>query len=845
MRNDLPLSPATSHNSQTPLHDAWQLAPAAPGSIADAAQLLTTQLHWRNAVVPGTVAQSLGIGIDEVGNYDAQDWWYRTHFNAATSNEHQHTLHFDGLATLADVWLNGALILSARNMFVPHEVNITAELRAHNELIICFRALDTELAIRKARPRWKTALVPQQNMRWIRTTLLGRIPGWTPPINPVGPWKSIWLEQSAHLSVNALDIQTSAEKNVGTIRIAAQLSLNVSATVVRATLHVGAQSFALACTQDSTSTQLFGEFALPNIALWWPHTHGTPALHDCYIALEIDANQFAIDCGRIGFKNVVFDRSNNQVKLLVNGIEVFCRGACWTINDFRTLLGSEEQLRESLQLAQNAGMNMLRIGGTMTYESDLFYRLCDELGIMVWQDFMFANMDYPVADTHFRAEIDREVSYQLQRLQKHACIAVYCGGSEIEQQASMLGLPASEWSNEFFAEALPQLCERLHGGIPYFPSTPCEGILPFHIDTGISHYYGVGAYRRPLFDVKHAGVKFTSECLGFSNVPEPEAIDLLLNGTLPPPHHPLWKARQPRDTGPGWDFEDIRDHYLKILFDLDPVALRSQDVERYYALSRVVTGEVMKSVFAEWRKTNSPCGGGLVWFYKDLWPGAGWGIIDSENRPKAAYHYLRRAFAPQALLITDEGLNGLHLHAINDSAKPLRATVELTLLQHGKIQIARADRTIEVPAHSQLVLHSDSLLQHFSDITYSYRFGPPKHDVVAATMRCNDSNAILAEDFYFPLGLNLPYQSGSTLHHEAEFKEDGSVIFSIQSECFLQSVQISAKGYRPAENYFHLLPGQQKRVMLTPDNPASTKFKAYITALNLYESHTVRAELGN
>ena len=257
------------------------------------------------------------------------------------------------------------------------------------------------------------------------------------------------------------------------------------------------------------------------------------------------------------------DRENGRVQLVVNGRPVFCRGACWTINDFRSLAGDAEALRQALVLARDAGINMLRVGGTMIYESELFYSLCDELGILVWQDFMFANMDYPFADAAFHDEAEREVAHQLGRLQRHPCLAVYCGGSEIEQQAAMLGLPATEWSNAFFSDELPRLCAARHRGIPYFPSTPTEGVLPFHPSTGISHYYGVGAYRRPLEDVKHARVKFTSECLGFSNVPDGEAMEQVFGDARPVPHHPRWKAGVPRDSGAGWDFEDIRDHYLE------------------------------------------------------------------------------------------------------------------------------------------------------------------------------------------------------------------------------------------------------------------------------------------
>jgi beta-mannosidase len=484
---------------------------------------------------------------------------------------------------------------------------------------------------------------------------------------------------------------------------------------------------------------------------------------------------------------------------------------------------------------------MLRVGGTMTYESDAFYTLCDELGILVWQEFMFANMDYPVCDPGFRCEIEREAQYQLQRFQRHACIAAYCGGSEVEQQAAMLSLPASEWSNEFSAEVLPAHCARWHAGIPYFPSSPCEGALPFHVGVGIAHYYGVGAYRRPLSDVRLAGVKFATESLGFANVPEPQTMDLILGGSLPPAHHPRWKQRQPRDNGAGWDFEDIRDHYLTQLFGLDAVTLRSQDTERYYALSRVVSGEVMRRVYAEWRAPHSGCGGGLVWFLKDLWPGAGWGVIDSTGLAKAAYWYLKRAWAPRSIGITDHGLDGLQLHVQNEAAQALDAKVELVLYQSGRIRVAAAQTEVQVPARGALSLQADALLGRFADTAYAYRFGPPQHDVTVARLK-NALGEVIAEDFHFPQGLNLPLQNPVRWFAHAQRRDDGCVVLSISCDVFLQAVHVECAGFLPDDAYFHLAPEAHKQVVFRPVDAAQRKFKAHVGALNVKESVTVRAD---
>ncbi|HET8902199.1 MAG TPA: hypothetical protein VFM84_09700, partial [Holophagaceae bacterium] len=381
-----------------------------------------------------------------------------------------------------------------------------------------------------------------------------------------------------------------------------------------------------------------------------------------------------------------------------------------------------------------------------------------------------------------------------------------------------------------------------HPGIPYFPSTPTGGALPFHLATGVSHYYGVGAYKRPLEDARRAGVKFTAECLGFSNVPDADAMERMFDGTQPPPHHPRWKAGVPRDAGAGWDFEDVRDHYLRMLSGLDPVELRSHDPERYLALSRAISGEVMKAVFAEWRRPGSGCGGGLVWFFKDLRPGAGWGLLDSTGQPKAAYWYLKRAWARQALLMTDEGLDGLQLHLLNETGADLDATLELDLFQAGRIPVGHAAQPVTLPAFGSLSLQADALLPYFADLTYAYRFGPPRHDVVVARLIATKDGRTLAEDFHFPTGLGLPFQEAPEIGANAEACADGSVVLRIQTPVLLQTVALSSEGFLPDANYFHMAPGQVREVRFFPVADAGPKFKVHLNALNLRESITVRAD---
>ncbi|MDB5335343.1 MAG: hypothetical protein JWN70_962 [Planctomycetaceae bacterium] len=810
----------------------WSCAAHRPNEITHPEQLVEAPAEWLSAPVPGTVASALNAAgrwsFEDPTEIDSRDWWYRTTFHSPDrTNGQPCQLCFDGLAAVAEVWLNGKLLLTTDNMFRAYRVDVSDALETENELVIRFRSVTEELKQKRSRPRWKTNLVAHQQLRWHRTTLQGRIPGWSPTAPAIGPWRDIRLE-CAPVTLHDLHLRSAVAGTTGIVTIKARLTCTGSPDTV--SLRVGEQQTLLDIQTDAQGVFVCGELQMENPPLWWPHTHGRPELLKCEVIVHSNHEECRLPCPDVGFCQLEVN-SDGPFGLRVNGESIYCRGACWTVSDLLTLTGSEESLVHDLRLARDAGVNMLRVGGTMVYESDRFYQLCDELGILVWQDFMFANMDYPVDDADFKQNVTTEATQQLQRLAAHPCVAVYCGNSEIEQQAAMLGMPRDLWRNHWFGDDLPALCAANHPGTAYVPSTPSGGILPFHANTGVTHYYGVGAYLRSPAELRQVDVKFTPECLGFANIPDPQTVDQITGGALPVIHDPKWKRRVPRDTGAGWDFEDVRDHYLRELYGVDPVQLRSWDMPRYMELSRTVPGEMMARTFAEWRSSHSHNQGGLVWFFKDIWPAAGWGVVNSSGTPKSAYYYLKRAWQSRQLTLTDEGLNGLHLHLINETAESCAGSVEVVLLKEPNVVVARQEVAVELAGRSRKLLSADEVLGGFYDVTYAYRFGPPHHDVVVVTWYDADRQ-VVSEACHF-IRRRDPVPAAIVLEGSAEKISETEYRVNLCSDSFVHGVRLTAKGFLPDDNYFHLSPQRAKTIIFRSRKAVPSSFKVDVEALNL------------
>ena len=260
-------------------------------------------------------------------------------------------------------------------------------------------------------------------------------------------------------------------------------------------------------------------------------------------------------------------------------------------------------------------------------------------------------------------------------------------------------------------------------------------------------------------------------------------------------HHPAWKAAVPRDNGSSWDFEDVRDHYVHALFGEDAREVRWSDPERYLDLGRAAVCEAFASTLGYWRRPDSRCDGALTLALRDLEPGPGWGVLDWSGSPKAPWFVLRRSAKPIALLVTDDGMDGLRLDAINETAEPVVG--EIRFRAHSRSGVVPVDVAlpVKVEAHSSLTWSVDSLVGRFTDLTHVFRFGARTYDAVTVTLEDEDGEMV-DEVVHLLGGSARPRERSVGLVATARNVGDEEWVVDVSTDASAQYVALELQGFR-------------------------------------------------
>ena len=515
------------------MFDCWKLQDFEPGGgrAAGAFDERFDDSAWIPVDVPGDVHTAL-IAAGRLpdpyfdrnelacGWVESREWWYRMSFQGPLRPlqvEERLQLVFAGLDTFAEIWLNGTELGSHKNMFREAVFDVTAQVRANaaNTLALCFdRPLDhCGHLLTAPEEDWTPPRVA------MRKAQFGYGWDWGPVLPTVGIWREVDLQRKkqaaltgvrfATLDIDAesgralVAVTVEAEQFAGDSQLQARIVLRAPGST-SGSMIVAEQTLPLANTPDGL--RAVARFDVDQPQLWWTHDLGEPALYLLQVDLHRGSEVLDTDTDEVGIRTLALDQSPDQdepgtrfFRFVLNGVPLFVRGTDWIPADSFVGAITPERYATLLALARDGNNTMLRVWGGGIYEHDAFYDECDRLGMLVWQDFMFACAAYPEDDA-MQAEVDAEARYQVKRLRNHPCMALWCGNNENQWIYGYM-----HWEDQsvrvpghlYYSRILPRAVEELDGHTPYWPGSPYGGNDHNSMEEGDRHNWDVWHGNRP------------------------------------------------------------------------------------------------------------------------------------------------------------------------------------------------------------------------------------------------------------------------------------------------------------------------------------------------------------
>lgn len=714
-----------------------------------------------------------------------------------------------GLDTYANVYLNDSLILVADNMFREWIVDIRRFLRiGPNTLRIVFPAIIPENKSRYDRLPYN---LPGDEKVVCRKAAYHFGWDWGPQLVTCGIWRPIYIREWN--TVNVLGVQFLQEKLTDSIaNLAAKFTvfsdLGDSAAV---RLFIGTSKILSQSVLLKKGTNIFSiDFSIRYPQRWWPNGMGYATLYN--LGYEISFNGKPAGEGRqkIGLRTIELvqdkDPAGQSFYFKVNDTPVFIKGANYIPQDNFLPRVGEDAYKALVRDAKKSGMNMLRVWGGGIYEHDLFYDLCDENGIMVWQDFMFANSMYP-GNREFLDNVRDEAIQNIVRLRRHPSIALWCGNNEIDEgwknwgwqkkYGYSTGDSALIWKNyqAIFDSILPNNVKRFDSARAYIPSSPLHGWgHAASLTEGDSHYWGVWWGGEPFVTYKNKIGRFMSE-YGFQAFPDFSTIKKFTAPADRFPGSPVMKAHQKHPTG----YETI-DEYLLRDFK------KPKDFESYAYVSQLLQAEGMVSAIEAHRRAKPYCMGTMFWQLNDCWPVVSWSSRDYYGTKKALQYALPAAYANMLISpYTDEGR--VKVSIVSDEKKLHKAIMTVKVMDFDGNLYSDEGFRVDIPGNSSLVYY---------DTLQSGLLGnlDPKGLLLLVTLK-GDFPQITAKNilFFVPQKeLDLPK---AMISKKVEATKTGYTI-RLESDKYARNVYLSTpvKGDF-SDNYFDILPGETVEIGFT------------------------------
>ncbi len=792
--------------------------------------------HACDYTVPGDVHSSLiAVGIipdPYIGRneYDVrwvaeQDWIATREFD--WDGDGQWNLDVDYLDTVAEVKINGKSVLKADNCFRRYRLEVSNALKlGKNKIEIRFFSNVKEAARRqKAHPYFvpyaaQNCPIPDTN--FLRKPSCHAGWDWNVAIMPFGVYGRIELTHAAEAQFEYVTAHQVHHKDGSvTLQVMAELRVFHAIGKTQIMMIFDGRTIARDIDIDAGAWKIHEAFEVKKPKLWWPQASGEQHLYELKIQC---GNQ--IETRKIGLRQIELitnkDKVGARFAFKMNGKELFCKGANWIPADALPSRATPELTRKLLQAAVDANMNMIRVWGGGYYEQDWFYDLCDELGLMVWQDFQFSCNLYP-ADEKFLEEVREEVATQIYRLQHHACIALWCGDNELI--GALTWFKESRENRDRYLAAydrlnytIEQAAKSADPSINWWPSSPSPGPLSFgdawHDDrSGDMHFWSVWHEGKDFEHYRDVNPRFCSE-FGFQSYPSLHIVkqlatseeDLNISSAVMESHQ--------KNAGGNARIAETMFRYFRF----------PTDFGNFCYLSQVQQGLAIKTAVEYWRSLKPHCMGTLYWQLNDTWPVASWSSLDHGGGWKLMHYMARRFYAPVAVMVLpDKKTGGIIIKAVNDRLTKQKLSIKLSTLdpagkpKHLKDISANipADKSVEVAKLKKGQLPAG----HFLILDYEAADG-------------SKGRVHFANEPYKAMNIINPEITHSTKIKDGKLH----IAMSTKNTALFVTAETGVFGSYSV-NVLDMLPGEKAAIIFTPDNADDLQAaQTNLIIRNLYSS---------
>ncbi|MDQ1144153.1 beta-mannosidase [Bacillus sp. SORGH_AS 510] len=719
------------------LNDNWKLKYFDVGAAREleVASPEYIDYFWMTTAVPGDVHSTLIERklIDDpfYGHNDLKCqwveekvWWYRTtfEFNEEIQSGDRYELIFEGLDTFATVYLNGVELGSTENMFISHTFEVARELK-HGKNVLAVRFDPVHVHVKdKVQYYWSGF---SKKRIWTRKAQSHYGWDWGPRLVAAGIWKDVHLEKRSTAKIDHVFARTtSIDDGKATVAVDVDITsyTREKELEVLISLHDGEERITTTKVKvDRKKAAAVLEVDEPK--LWWTHDIGTPHLYELKVELLADGAKIDEKQESIGIRTIEVRRrdENGQPSFtfVLNGEKIFAKGANWIPIDSFIGAVPDTRYKHLIQMSKDANMNMLRVWGGGIYEKEVFYEECNRLGILVWQDFMFACALYPDYNKNFMANVREEIIHVVKRLRNYPCLAIWCGNNEndwlYEALKSSGEIPHPFYGEKIYHELMPELLEELDPTRLFWPSSPFGGNDHNSREEGDTHNWQVwhGNIEPRVFgEPQH--VNYSIEGLSFKNFKTDTTLFASEFGMHASSNRYTLERNIPKEQF-FWGSEEMayrnKDiHHPKGILLMEGYTGAPKDLNEYIAYSMLTQAEGLKFGIEHYRRNKPHTSGALFWQLNDCWPGTSWSVIDYYLLPKASYHYARKFFSPILLTLDQTPGEDVKVWVVNDKLEAYQDEIELSVYDFYGKKVFSIEWTVNVEAN--MATQIATILEH-------------------------------------------------------------------------------------------------------------------------------------